>query len=110
MSTANNAVSSADLLNRIKNSTLEPDELKQAAVMASKLSKYGLKDWCIRGMPGPNGVCSTFHIEPASLGDFFVELDALKGPVFNADIFPLGIKAPELYEVHIKFGDRVRGI
>lgn len=101
-----NNITAKLLLSKVKTASLDKELLRESAEISATLSKYGLKEWCIYGQPGPDGTCGKFHVQPAQLGAFVNEISNFKNSLINFDVFPLGIIDPELYEVNMKFGSR----
>jgi len=101
-----NAVNVEDVIARLKSGNLDKTTLNKTAELAAKLSVYGLKDVCIYGQPGPDGTCSKFHVMKDDASLFLDEFIKQNSSLIDIEIFPIGIKAPEFYEVNVRLGAR----
>ena len=95
-----------DIIKRLKSGNLDQSTLQDTAELAAKLSRYGLKDVCIYGQPGPDGTCCKFHVSKEDTGSLLAELIEQNSPLIDLEVFPIGIKAPEYYEVNVRLGTR----
>lgn len=97
-----------EIIDKLKSSEIDPQVLKDSAEVAASLYKFGLKDVFIYGIVKPNGTSSKFHVPPKDLSDFFDEISKLNSNNIDLEVFPIGIKAPELYEVNLRYGVKTR--
>ena len=85
----------------LKTNTLDIKELESLTALSKK---RGVKvvDWCILGQPSPDGVCGSIHVGRANAGRVVADLLKFRKLRLDLEIFPIGIPAPQLYEIRFR--------